>query len=165
MTSFRFRPRFEHVTTRSSDELEEAFRSQQGDGLCACSAQVVQGHVVIKINQEDRHYWSPQLNINLEPGDGITTIKGLYGPSPAVWGMFTLAYGAIAVLLLFIAIIGFSKKSLGMDAPILWLLPILAAAGIALYVASQLGQKFGADQTYRLHHFLEDVVGEKIVIH
>ncbi len=166
MTSFRLRPRFEHSSPKAPSLIEDRIRKAARDNPEACDVTVVDGHIVLRINETERHYWSPQLNLNLEsePG-GATLLKGLYGPNPGVWGMFTLSYGAIAVLFLFVAIIGFSKRSLGMDAPILWLLPVLAFLAIALYVASQLGQKLGAQQTYMLHHFLEEVLEERILVH
>jgi hypothetical protein len=34
-----------------------------------------------------------------------------------------------------------------------------------MYVLSQTGQKIGAEQTFLIHHFYEDAIGEKIAIH
>jgi len=33
---------------------------------------------------------------------------------------------------------------------------------ISLYIISQLGQKLGAAQTYAIHYFFEDAIGEPI---
>ena len=81
---------------------------------------------------------------------------------PNVWTLFAMSYLAISVLLVFISIIGSSQYTLGHDAKILWALPFLLILGISLYIVSQLGQKLGAAQTYAIHYFFEDAIGENI---
>ena len=167
MTSFRIRPRFQLESSKSLAEIQAQVKAKLKTEGAACVGSVIPGHIVIRIPPTDQHYWSPQLSLSLEEsatGTG-TLIRGLYGPSPNVWTLFTFSYATISLLILFIGIIGFSQKNLGHPAPILWALPALLAIGIFLYVLSQMGQKVGAEQTFTLHHFFEEAIGEKVHIH
>lgn len=146
------------------EQVEANIKNQLAQPGCPCIGRVIPGHIVLKIPTELQHYWSPQLDLSIEPHEEGTLIRGLYGPNPSVWVMFAFGYGAIAILAMFIAIIGFSQVSLGGNAPILWALPVLGGIAIGLYVASQIGQKLGAEQTFTLHHFFEEAIDAKVHI-
>ena len=81
---------------------------------------------------------------------------------PNVWTLFTLVYLAVGVLFVFISIIGFSQKALGNSSSILYVLPILVAVALTMYIISQMGQKLGAAQTYAIHYFFEEALGEPV---
>lgn len=121
-------------------------------------------HITIRVNKDQRHYWSPQLNVIMqrEPEDSMTKIIGVYGPMPNVWTLFTLIYLALSVLSVFIMIIGFSQKTLGQESKILWLIPVFILIAASMYISSQMGQKLAAAQTYAIHYFFEDALGETL---
>ena len=126
MTSLRIRPRFIQIISAPPAKVEERMKMQLKEPNIACVGRVIPGFIVIKIPQAERHYWSPQLSLSLEEHEDGTHVRGLYGPNPTVWAMFTFGYSALGLIALFIAIIGSSKISLGLEAPILWALPVLA---------------------------------------
>lgn len=165
MTSFRIRPRFQVETTHTIDEIQTRISQKLKEETTTCVGNIIHGHIVLRIPPDEQHYWSPQLSLTLETSDTGTLIRGLYGPSPNVWTLFTFSYATIGMLLMFISIIGFSQKNLGQTAPILWTLPVLLGIGIILYVMSQMGQKVGAEQTFTLHHFLEEAIDQRVHIH
>jgi len=164
MTSFRIRPRFQVTVPNTPTQVEEGFKIRLAQPACPCIGRVIPGHTVLKIPAESQHYWSPQLDLSIEPHEEGTLIRGLYGPNPSVWFMFAFGYGAVAILGMFIAIIGFSQVSLGNNAPVLWALPVLGGIAIGLYIASQIGQKLGAEQTFTLHHFFEETIHARVHI-
>ena len=167
MTSFRIRPRFQHVSKKSMEAIQEKIKHSLEQPEANCIGRVIPGHVVLKIPAEDQHYWSPQLSLSLEeleaPEEGVL-LRGLYGPNPNVWAMFAFGYAALGFMSLFVSIIGFSRMNLGLAAPILWFLPFFAVGFLALYVIAQIGQKIGVAQTFTLHHFFEEAIDEKIGI-
>lgn len=129
-----------------------------------CTGMATEGFASLQIPDKDRHYWSPQLSLmmeELENKEG-TLIRGLYGPAPAVWTMFVFFYALIGFALVVVLIIGFSRKSLGMEAPILWWVPVLLLVFLSLYLVSYFGQKLGHDQMETLHTFLEECLGLEI---
>lgn len=165
MTSFRIRPRFQLRSDKSPEEIQTRIRSRLSDRVnCNCAGTVIPNHIVLRIPVTEEHYWSPQLTLNLEEDEEGTLIRGLYGPKPSVWTMFTFAYVALGVALTFILFLGLSRYSLGMDSSILWMGVIPPLLGLGLYVSSQMGQKMGAEQTFTIHHFLEETLDERVQI-
>ncbi len=164
MTSLRIRPRFRQIIRDTPENLESLIGLKLKRAQSECTGRVIPGYIVIEIPASERHYWSPQLSLSLEPCEEGTLIRGLYGPNPTVWTMFTFGYSVIGILSLFIIIIGLSNLSLGLEAPVLWALPVLGALALILYFVAQAGQKIGAEQTFTLHHFYESAIGEKVHI-
>lgn len=155
MTSFRIRPRFRVTVPMMPEDIKNRFREKLAMPECPCEASFFPQHIVLRLPEEARHLWSPKLEISLEPSEEGTLIRGLYGPSQQVWTFFTIGYGAIGVLALFITIIGTSQLMLDLPGHILWVLPFLGGVALFLYLLSQTGQKLGAEQTFTLHHFFE----------
>ncbi|MCC5943732.1 MAG: hypothetical protein JJT94_02255 [Bernardetiaceae bacterium] len=166
MTSLRIRPRFQRTSKQTPEALMQRFEEKLNQCERGCVGSIIpENHVLIKIKQEDRHFWSPQLWLTFDAEtDGTTTIRGLYGPGPSVWTLFIFGYGALGVLALFIGIAGFSQLSLDMPAHILWALPVIGLLALAIYISAQIGQKLGAQQTFQIHHFLEETLEERIII-
>lgn len=165
MTSFRFRPRFKRVTALSTEAFTQRIRDELAKSEAPCVGVVIPEHIVLKVPVTERHFWSPQVSLSLEEReDGNTLIRGLYGPNPTVWLLFTFGYIVIGTMAFFALMLGFSKLSLGLDASILWLLPMFALASIGLYFVAQFGQKLGVEQTFMLHHFVEEILEERIVM-
>jgi hypothetical protein len=134
---------------------------------CGCSANILPNFIVLNIRAQDQHFWSPQLSISFEPDEEnpeFTVIRGLYGPNPTVWALFTYGYAALGILGTFLGMYGFSQYSLGQPSAILWSLPVLAILALVLYIVAQFGQKVGAEQMFTLHHFFEDSIGHRIHI-
>ena len=162
MTSFRTRPRFKVNSPKTIDHITQLFKAQFQQKDNPCVGYVVQDHVILKVHHSEQHFWSPQLDLTLESSENGTLIRGLYGPNPHIWTLFAMSYLGLGVLFTFIAIIGFSRLSLGMPAPILWILPALFGIVLVIYIFGQVGQKIGAEQTFTLHHFVEETLGERI---
>lgn len=166
MSSFRVRPRFSEKLPLSQqelkDHLQEALKREQG-----VTGSVSDTYCVLKIPTAERHYWSPQLTLSLEEDEASKQnliVKGLYGPKPSVWAAFFMSYAAIGILVLFIGVIGMSQALLDKPAPILWAIPVLAVIALVLYLVAQSGQKVGAEQMFRIHHFYESLVKHRVAI-
>lgn len=164
MTSFRIRPRFQVVVPDEPAAIVEKLAAAIAQPDSPCTGRAIPGHAVLTMPAEAQHFWSPQLDLSIEAHPEGALIRGLYGPNPEVWLLFAFGYGITGVLALFISIFGFTRVSLGMEAPILWILPVLGGLAVALYIASQLGQKLGAEQTFTLHHFFEKTVAAKVPV-
>lgn len=165
MTSFRIRPRFEYLTDMTITDINERLRQiiKRHSKLCLGG---IDHHVVIKMDAGHVKIWSPQCSLNFEEDteNKKVLVRGLYGPNPNVWFFFVLTAGVLLTLMMFIAIIGLSQRSLGHQSDILWLLIPMGGAVAGLYFLSQLGQKLGADQTYDIHHFVEEVFNTDLEI-
>ena len=163
MSSLRIRPRFKEELPLNID----AFKQQLQEGIKEnqeITGLVSEQYCLLKIAPEQRHYWSPQLSLNLEATEDKIIVRGLYGPKQSVWALFFMSYAALGVLSLFAAVFGFSRMMLDKPAGILWSIPIMAAIALVLYLVAQAGQKVGADQMFRLHHFYEDLFKHRVAI-
>lgn len=165
MSSIHIRPRFKAKYRMTPEEVTEAVRSHMATLDCGCSAKILPNFIVLRIRQQDQHFWSPQLSLSFEKDeedDSFTVIRGLYGPNPTVWAFFTYGYAALGIIGMFLGMYGFSQYSLGQNAAVLWALPILIILALILYLIAQFGQKIGAEQMFTLHHFFEDSIGHRI---
>lgn len=163
MSSFRIRPRFKHLINESRQDLEER--------ICLALKEEKQfiyshlpGHLYIKIHPAHQHFWSPQLHLSLEEQEGQVLVRGLYGPNPTVWAIFFFGYIIMGLVGLFLGMYGLSLWSLGKEVSILWSIPALAVVALILYLASQAGQKFAAQQMFDIHHFYERVTKDKVYL-
>ena len=161
MSSFRLRPRFQMKSPHTPEEIQAFIQEKLDEGEDPIVGSMIPGHIFLRIHQDQQHYWSPRLSLSLEKQAWGTLIRGLYGPAPNVWSLFLFAYAAVGILALFAALIGSSRLSLGMEAPILWAIPGLAGIALILYLIAQMGQKVGAEQTFTLHHFLHNLASTK----
>jgi len=163
MSSFRIRPRFKHLINERQHDLEQR--------ICLALQEEKQfiyshlpGHLYIKIHPAHQHFWSPQLHLTLEEQEEQVLVRGLYGPNPTVWAIFFFGYIIIGLLALFLGMYGLSLWSLGKDVSILWSIPALGVLALILYLASQAGQKFAAQQMFDIHHFYERVTKDKVYL-
>lgn len=162
MTSINIRPRFRKELKISQASLEEKINQtlKENEKFNYTSDP---GHIIVRIKAEDRHFWSPQLSLSFEELDnGHTIIRGLYGPSPNVWTLFTLIYLGISVLGIFALFLSASYYFLDQEIKYIWTLPVLGALAIATYFIAQFGQKLGVEETFRLNQFIESIIGEEL---
>lgn len=164
MSSFRVRPKFEMTTAKTIEEIITLVKGRLLHNTHNLHGQAMHDHITIRVNKAQRHYWSPQLNVMMyrEPEDTETRLVGVYGPMPNVWTLFAITYLATGVLTIFITIIGFSQRALGHESKILFVLPFLLLLALGMYIASQLGQKQGASQTYAIHYFFQEAIEESL---
>lgn len=165
MSSIHIRPRFKDRYKMKPEEVVKLVQDHMATLDCGCSAIVRKNFVILRIRPDERHFWSPQLSLSFEideEDESFTIIRGLYGPNPTVWALFTYGYVALGILFTFLGMYGLSKYSLGQDHTVLWALPVLAGLALILYLIGQFGQKIGAEQMFTLHHFFEDSIGHRI---
>ena len=155
MTSIRSRPRFKQTISLDEEALKNKISSKLKDNFQGVKGAVFSNHFHLEIVQKDKHFWSPHLNVTLESTDQGTIIRGKYGPKPTIWAIFAFCYSSLGISFLFTAMAGLVKLSLHQESQILWVLPVLSFFILGLYIASQTGQKLGVEQTFRIHHFLD----------
>ena len=164
MSSFRIRPRFKHRIEGTKPEIELRIKEALTQQVGQFAYDQLPDHIHIKIRPEDRHVWSPQLDLSFEQDENEVIVRGLYGPNPTTWAFFFFSYVALGILSLFIGMWGLSLYSLDQDAQILYLIPIFAAIALVLYIISQTGQKLGAQQMFDIHHFYEGITHDKVIV-
>jgi len=156
------RPRFECETSLSAAEITRRIQTALEQPDAPCQGRVSPGFVSLWLPAEEQHYWSPQLQMTIEESERGSRIRGLYGPRPAVWTMFVFIYALIGFSTVVVAVIGWSRRSLGLSAHILWWVPVLVLLFGSIYATSHFGQRLGHDQMSTLHDFLAESTGLRI---
>ena len=167
MTSIRIRPRFKKATLENAEVLTARFKENLKLRSTPCVGRVLPNYMVFRIPEEHRHFWSPQLSVSMDKDiddESKTILRGLYGPNPTVWALIFYGYVIVGILSLFALIAGLSELSLGNEPYMLWALPGLGIIALVLYFVAQFGQKMGVEQTFTIHHFFEETLGEHIHI-
>ncbi|TNF23647.1 MAG: hypothetical protein EP329_26960 [Deltaproteobacteria bacterium] len=155
----RLRPRFEITVQRPPEDVAEAFT----EALERADAPVVGArlgeHVQLSLPEDRRTTWSPHLDLRLEDlGDGGTRIRGRIGPHPHIWTLFTALHLAVAFTAIGGLMWGLSQMMANESAWALWSVPIALFLHAFIAGAAFIGQGLGADQTYQLRTFLDDVL-------
>lgn len=119
----------------------------------------------VKIPEEILHYWSPELQLEISENPfkddeftdhpEKTVVRGFIGPKSTVWTMFMFFYIAFGGLLLGGTIYGSSQQMLEMVATGYWY-ALLGGIGLLItFMASQIGQKMGEEQTTILLNLID----------
>lgn len=157
LSSFRVRPRFTEVLPLPRNEAKRrllaALRAEP-DGLF--ELRPFDEFLGIHITDAHRRYWSPRLMLSLyDWPDGGTLVEGTYGPELEVWSVFLYGYLGTGMLGTLSAIFGGAQLFIEQEPWAFYITGTMGVIACALYLAAQLGQKFGGHQTYRLHHAYE----------
>ncbi len=151
LSSFRIRPRFESIVPDAPDAVHARLNTALTANAKGVVVRAFPGFIGLHIPDAERKYWSPRLFLSVEAAPGGTRIEGIYGPEIEVWSVFLYGYLGTGLLGTFSGIYGYVQRMLGQDPWGLCVCAWMAIGGLGLYLSAQLGQKLGADQTYRLH--------------
>jgi hypothetical protein len=158
------RPRFQVHCPLSTEEatlrLKEGLKRMDSP----VRGRVIPDFASLMLPEPEREMWSPYLTVSLEQGPGGrgTLVRGVYGPAPGLWTMFMFFYTALALSATAILIYGLVLRALGEESSILWLVPILLALIVTLWLAASLGQRLSRHQMTTLHQFVEQSLGMRI---
>ena len=154
------RPRFEmtvpdtpaHTLQRLHDILEKP------DG--AVTGSILGRHVRLRIPEDQRTFWTPQLDVEVEPHDDGALVRGLFGPHPDIWTFFIATYAVMTFCGITGVLFGLVQWSLGWSAWALWSAPVAALMIGSVYGVALIGQRLGQDQMRQLRTFLDQSVKE-----
>ena len=154
------RPRFKMNYEENQQKLIAKFAENLKDADCRYCSKISDGHIIIDVPNEENHFWSPQLNIEIEKiSENESIVKGLFGPKPQVWTLFMFIHFAMAVAFIGFSIAAYVQWSLKSDyktalittlaLPILWIL---------MYFLGRIGKKTGHKQMNELHDFMMETL-------
>lgn len=153
-----FRPKFSINSLLSQKEILAQIQIALSQPDTPFTGTVLDTHIIIRIPLAKQHYWSPQLDIDIEKTAKGSLIKGRFGPRPSVWLMYIFFYSLLAFISLMIMIMGFAQMNLGMSASILWGLLITGVIYVFLFFTAKAGQKLGQEEMIQLKAFLDKTV-------
>ncbi len=160
MFSVRVRPRIKLYSNRSIVHVIECFHDTLETKEFELDGTFLKNHILIKIPEEIHHYWSPELQLEVNENSmkddeyaehrEKTMIRGYIGPKSTVWTLFMFLYIGFGGLLLGGIVYGSSQQMLGMEVNGYWYAILGGLGMIFTFIASQIGQKMGEEQSNML---------------
>lgn len=158
MTTPRIRPTFELWLDESPGEVMQRLRDRLLD-CPGCTGASVVHHAELFVPQSERRVWSPWLSVTAEDRDGGgSTLRGRFGPHPAVWTLYRFLAFALGFALLVGVSWGYAQWAMDVTPWALYSVPVIVVLSAALYGLSIVGQRFGAAQMVSLRLTLEGLV-------
>jgi hypothetical protein len=154
----RLRPRFEsHVPLPANEvvaRFSRAFEVKDGQ----IEGRVLGNHVRIGVSEGLRHIGSPQMELEVSEAGPFSKIEGRIGPNPQVWTLFLALHALVAIVGLGCTFFGLSQWLMDTTPWALIALPIGLALNLFIAGAAFIGQGLGADQTYLMRSFMDDLL-------
>ena len=162
-SDIHLRPRFKMDFDESQEDIISKFKDKLNDADCTYCGKIVDGHIVIDVPLEENHFWSPQLNIEIEEiTKDKSVVKGLFGPKPQVWTLFMFFHFAVAVAFIGFAIMAYVKWTLKTDYKFAFIMVIaLPVVWIVMYILGRVGKRTGQQQMEELHAFMMKILQKK----
>lgn len=160
----RSRPRFKKYTDISREKytlLLKDFLARKSDEFIG-NINSETAVITVKTNHDD--YWKPCLAMRTETDDedNKTVIRGIFGPSSAVWTFFMFLYFIFGILWMVFITIWFVERQINSsDFP--WALPASFVMLILLFVtyfATRFGQYKAKTEMQKLREFAEQSIRE-----
>jgi Na+/melibiose symporter-like transporter len=148
----------------SVEEILKAFKDNLAKDECKYCSKIADNHIFLDIPEEDNHFWSPQLQVEIEEdkNKNKTIVKGILGPKPQIWTMFMFFHFIIAILFVVFFVWFYTNWSLNKDyyfqEMMLIVLPLLS---VLLYFFGQSGKRFAYNQMLELDQFLHKIIHKK----
>lgn len=164
VTFRRIRPKVRFQSHLSPGEVISKLREHLKKTNATCEGQTTVHFASIYPPEDQQHFWSPQLTLTFDETDTGCTVKGLFGPRPSVWTMFVFFYSVIGFAFFMVTMIALSFYSLQMENNLVWLIPVLLAILLSLFLVAYAGQKFGHRQIIIIQKFVEEALDIKLEI-
>jgi len=155
----KVKPRFKLQTPESKDKMLELIIAEaKSDSTVKVSNHTNQVKLMLPI--EERHYWSPVMNLTCEwdEYDKKTYIRGVIGPNDKVWTMFTFFYIGIIMIGMFGGIFAMVKWQVNDDKSMLFIIPLCIFIFGSIFSTVKYGKRKAHTQMIHLLRFLRHAV-------
>ncbi|PQA97075.1 hypothetical protein B0A69_03235 [Chryseobacterium shigense] len=154
----RTRPRFKMFTHLTKDEYAEQLKKYLADHKDEFSGNINKEVATIWVETKYDNYWKPRLSLRIEVEDDDIAIRGIFGPSSAVWTFFMFLYFSFSILwMTFFTMFYVEKQIKSAEFP--WALSasfVMLSFILLTYVAARFGQYKGKEEMLKLRRFAEE---------
>ncbi|SKB72608.1 hypothetical protein SAMN05660477_00824 [Soonwooa buanensis] len=158
LTSIRTRVRFKLKTSLTPDEYSENIKNYLKENNEEFTGNINREVATIFVKNDNNNYWKPNLALRTEIEEGQTYIRGIFGPSSAVWTFFMFLYFIFSILwMTFFTMYYVEKQINSNDFP--WALSasfVALALVLGTYIAAQIGQRLSKEEMKKLRKFAEE---------
>lgn len=166
MSSIRIRPRIRQFSNLSEEVVLNNYQQLLDSAKFDLSGRIVEHHAFVKFKPENQHFWSPELTLevvrNYLQDDAYadhkepTLIRGYVSPRPSLWTFFAFAYIGLGLLFLGFLVYGTSQMMLDQPTNMLWYALVCLLLCLGVFIATQIGQRLGEEQTNTLLEFVNE---------
>ncbi len=158
LDKIRTRPRFTMFTNLTKEEYAENLKKYLAEHRDEFSGNINKEVATICVETEYETYWKPRLSLRIETEDEKTSVRGVFGPSSAVWTFFMFLYFSFSILwMVFFSMYYVEKQIRSQEYP--WALTasfVMLAFILLTYAAARFGQHKGKDEMIKLRKFAEE---------
>ncbi len=149
------RPRFQFELSGTKEELLQSFEKSQVEPFLV---QRLDEHIFIKFNENNHHFWSPQLHIEIDEIDiKNSKLYGVFGPNPSLWTFFMFLHFGVVTVFIILGIWAYSSAALDKTYGLqLGLMAFMAVLWCTLYFFGRAGKQKGKPQMQELYRFMID---------
>lgn len=161
----RMRPRFVIDVETGADTLMACLRGRLEADAESFVGVFSERHGVVRIPPERRRFWSPQLDILIEPtdrGPGASRVVVRFAPHPPVWLAFVFTYAVLFALGLSGVMYALAEISMGRSPWCLVSTALSVGAAGFVYGAAFIGQGLGASEMFDLRRWLDGCLDEAL---
>ncbi|WP_295213513.1 hypothetical protein [uncultured Chryseobacterium sp.] len=158
LDKIRTRPRFTMSTNLTKEEYAENLKKYLAEHRDEFSGNINKEVATICVETEYETYWKPRLSLRIETEDEKTSVRGVFGPSSAVWTFFMFLYFSFSILwMVFFSMYYVEKQIKSNEYPWALTASFIMLDLIALtYAAARFGQHKGKDEMHKLRKFAEE---------
>ena len=161
----RPRPRFELESVLAREEVLARVKARLRGQDAVRGLVLPHGRIELTVSDHERHIWSPQLTVDVEPeGEASSRMRARFGPHAHVWTMYVALYGVSVMFAIGCAVYGASQWTLGREPWALYLTPLAVVFSALVFGAAWVGQGLGSDQMYALRTFLEQALETEVEV-
>lgn len=146
---------YTHLSKESYAENLKKYLSEHKDEF---TGNINKEVATISVKTTDDNYWKPCLALRTEIDEEITVIRGVFGPSSAVWTFFMFLYFLFTILWMTFFTMYYVENQINshefpwaLNASFLMLIFIAAT-----YAAARFGQSKAKDEMKKLRKFAEE---------
>ena len=151
----RTRPRFKMFTHLSTEEYAANLKRYLAENSEEFTGNINREAATISVKSEHGDYWKPTLALRTVEEDGHIVIRGIFGPSSAVWTFFMFLYFLWIVAWMTFFTLWFVERQIHSN-EFPWALPAsFATLGLlaATYIAARIGQAKAKKEMEMLRRF------------
>lgn len=160
--SIRSRPRFKIFTDISRENYTEQLKQFLAEKSENYSGNINNEAAIINVKTDNNPYWKPclALRTEIDPDENKTVIRGIFGPTAAVWTFFMFLNFIFGILwMVFITIWFVEKQIKSNDYP--WALSasfIMLFLLFSTFAAARIGKIRAKKEMQKLREFAEESI-------
>jgi len=154
------RPRVKIISQLEKEEVIKVIKNKIEDPNSTFSGWAKDDYALICAPVNEKHIWTPQLNLQIEKTEDGTEIRGVIGPSANVWTAFAFTFSILGFISFVSLFWGLSRLSLDYSADILWAVPITLALIFGVYILAKVGKRLSKNEVLQLKDFIETALNE-----